>query len=258
VSIISPKETTKYRESHVCIDGIHIYRYRLPRTGHKYTAYFAEYSVAILMTFYLSLKVLFLQGFDAIHTANPPATFFVVGLFYRLFGKKLIFDQHDLSPEMFRVIYKGRLKILQKVLLFMERRSYRTAHLVITSNRSQKQLALTRCGCRASKVFVVRNGPDLRRLEVPPPEPELKRGRRYLLAYVGVMAIQDGVEYTLYALQELVHKRGRQDVSLVLMGDGDSAPVLNSLAHQLELDDYVNFTGWTEKKETFAILQRRM
>lgn len=254
VTIISPKGTTKHLESHICIDDIHIYRYRLPTTGNKYVAYFVEYGVALLMTFCLSLKVLLLHGFDVIHSANPPDIFFTIGLFCRPFGKKFIFDQHDLSPEMFQVIYKGRMKLLHRVLLFMERCSYRTAHVVITSNVSQKLFALSRGGRRASRVFVVRNGPDLRRLEAPTPEPELKRGRRYLLAYVGVMAMQDGVEYTLYALHELVHRRGRQDVSLVLIGDGDTAPVIHRLIHQLELDDYVDFTGWMDNKDVLRYL----
>jgi asparagine synthase (glutamine-hydrolysing) len=86
------------------------------------------------------------------------------------------------------------------------------------------------------------------------PEPELKGKRKYLLAYVGVMSVQDGVEYALYALHELVHKRGRQDVSLVLMGDGDSAAMLHALAHELELDEYVKFTGWTEAKDILRYL----
>jgi len=254
VSIICPKGLTKHRESYVCIDGIHIYRYHLPEVGRKSIAYFVEYSVALLMTFWLSLKVLFRRGFDVIHTANPPDMFFVIGLFYKLFGKKVIFDQHDLSPEMFRVIYHERLSFLHRALLFMERWSYRTANLVITTNSSQKQFALSRGGCDISKVFVVRNGPDISRLEVPAPDLALKRGRRYLLAYVGLMAAQDGVEYTLYALHELVHKRGRQDISLVLMGDGDAAPALRTLAHQLELDEYVKFTGWTEKHDVLRYL----
>jgi glycosyltransferase involved in cell wall biosynthesis len=253
VSIISPKGTTKYSESYVCIENIHIYRYQLPKTGRKYTAYFAEYGVAMLMTFWLSFKVLFRHGFDVIHAANPPDMFFLIGLFYRLFGKKFIFDQHDMSPAMFRVLYKDRLKLLYKVMLFLERYSYKTAHLVITTNVSQKQHAME-CGCQANKVFVVRNGPDLRYMKVSAPEPELKKGRCYLLAYVGVIAVQDGVEYTLYALHELVHKRGRKDVSLVLMGDGDNASVLHTIAHQLDLDEYVNFTGWTESEDVLRYL----
>ena len=91
VSIICPKRNPDHQESYICIDGIHIYRYKLPTIGHKYMAYFVEYSIAMFMTFCLSFKVLIRHGFDVIHTANPPDLFFVVGLFYRLFGKKFIF-----------------------------------------------------------------------------------------------------------------------------------------------------------------------
>jgi glycosyltransferase involved in cell wall biosynthesis len=115
---------------------------------------------------------------------------------------------------------------------------------VIATNASQKWFAIERGHCNADNVFVVRNGPDLDRIKLVPPEPELKRGRRYLLAYVGSIEVQYGVEYALYALHDLVYKRGRQDVSLVLMGDGGQAPALRALAHELQLDEYVYFTGW--------------
>src|SRR6266487_2613956 len=132
VSIIGPKGTKEYRESYLCIEGIHVYQYRAPANANKYITYIAEYAVAMLMTFLLSLKVLFRHGFDVIHAANPPDAFFVIALFYRLFGKKYIFDQHDLAPEMFHVKFQNRLKPLYKLLLFFQRCSYRTAHLVIT------------------------------------------------------------------------------------------------------------------------------
>jgi hypothetical protein len=111
------------------------------------------------------------------------------------------------------------MKSLHKLLLFLEWCSYKTAHLVITSNVSQKGFAIKRGHCPPDKVFVVRNGPDLKCLKLVEREPELKAWRRYLLAYLGVMGFQDGIEYALYALHDLVYKRGRQDVSLVLMGD---------------------------------------
>src|SRR5579863_3791250 len=123
VSIISPKEATlpQHRESYVCLDGINIYRYRLPATGNKYITYILEYGVSLLITFWLSFRVLFRQGFDVIHAANPPDLFFVISLFYRLLGKKFVFDQHDLTPELFQVKFPGRLKLLYKFLLFLER-----------------------------------------------------------------------------------------------------------------------------------------
>src|SRR5438876_1375613 len=241
VSIICPKMSSgsQHQESYLRVDTIHVYRYSLPRTTNKYTAYLIEYVFAMLKTFWLSLKVLFLHGFDVIHAANPPDLFFTLGLFYRLLGKKYIFDQHDLAPELFKVKFNNRMKLLQKIQLFFERCSYRVADMVLVTNFSQKEKAIDRGGCSAEKVVIVRNGPDLERIKLVPPESELKRGRQYLLAYVGEMEVQDGIDNALYALHDLVYKRGRQDVSLVLMGDGGYAPTLRVLAHELQLDEYV-------------------
>ena len=249
VSVICPKGVGRDEESYICLENIFIYRYRLPIVGNKYLAYIAEYSFSLLITFFLSLKVLLRHNFDVIHAANPPDTFFLIGMFYRLLGKKYIFDQHDLAPEMFLVKFKGHMKFLYKFQLFLEQWSYRTSHLVITTNAAQKKRAVEHDRCRTDKVCVVRNGPSLKQMELVPPEPELKRGRCYLLAYIGVMGSQDGVEYALHALHDLVYKRGRQDVSLVLMGDGDATPSLRNLARELKLDEYVNFTGWLERED---------
>ncbi len=254
VSIIGPKGPSMDREPYICIEGIYIYRYDLPTTTNKYSAYILEYTIAMFMMFLLSLKVLFQRGFDVIHVANPPDILFLIGLFYYSFGKKFVFDQHDLAPEMFQVKFKGRMKLLHRLLLFMEWCSYRTAHVVITTNVSQKRFAIERGRCDNDRVLVVRNGPDLERIHVVPAEPELKRGHRYLLAYVGEMEVQDGVDYALYALHELVYKRGRHDVALVLMGGGGHVATLKVLTHQLQLDEYVQFTGWVEAEDIVRYL----
>ena len=117
-----------------------------------------------------------------------------------------------------------------------------------------KLIAIKRGGCPASKVVAVRNGPNLKHMRAVTPEPELKRGYRYLLAYVGWMAVQDGIDYAVYALEELVHKRGRKDVSLVLMGDGDYAPVLRELIKELRLEEQAHFLGWTDSKDVLRYL----
>ncbi len=254
VCIICPKGSSQYRESYICIDNIHIYRYQLPTAMNKFASYIGEYGIALSMTFCLSFTVLARHGFDVIHAANPPDLFFIIGLFYRLLGKKFVFDQHDLAPELFQVKFNTRLQLLYKFQRFLAWCSYRTANLVIVTNSSQRRIAIERGHCRANRVFVVRNGPDLERLKLVTPEPELKKGRRYLLAYVGAMGVQDGVECALYALHGLVHESGRQDVSLVLMGNGDYLPKLQALAHELQLDDYVNFTGWVSGRDVVRYL----
>ena len=254
VSVICPKGTSYFRESHICLENIDIYRYQLPQTAHKYTAYFTEYTVAILMTFLLSLKVWLRHGIDVIHACNPPDLFFVIGLFYHCFGKKFVFDQHDPAPEMFQAMFKGHMKLLHKVLLFLEWCTYRTADVVITTNVSHKRIATGRGHRPSDKVFVVRNGPDLKRMHPVPPEPQLKGGRHHMLAYAGVMGILDGVDYALRSLDILVHRHERADISLVLMGDGDDVGRLHALVHELKLDEYVNFVGWTVREDMVRYL----
>src|SRR5438046_3357163 len=128
----------------------------------------------MLMTFLLSFKVWFRHGFDVIHTANPPDLFFLIGLFYRLFGKKFVFDQHDLSPEILRVKFNGRMKLLYHLLLFLEWCSYRTANLVITPNLAVKRFAIQRGQFDANRMFVVRNVPKAERTKSGTHEPEWK------------------------------------------------------------------------------------
>ena len=244
VCVIGPQGEGYDREAYLCLEGVHLYRYRLPASANKYLAYFLEYGVSIVKTWWLSLRVLRKHGFDVIHAANPPDTFFFLAWFYRLLGKRFIFDQHDLSPEVFQVKFGGRSGLLRRLLLWLEKRSYRASAFVLTTNEAQRQVAIARGKCEPARVFVVRNGPNLQRLYRVPPEPDLKNGRPFLLAYIGAMEVQDGIDYALRAFHELVHTRGRHDVSLVLMGDGGSLPALRQLAHDLNIDEYVHFTGW--------------
>ncbi len=215
VSIISPKGSPDCESSYSCIDGIHIYRYRVPTIGNTYIAYLVEYSVAHFMTFLLSLKVWLQRGFDVIHAANPPDLFFTIGLFYRPFGKKFVFDQHDLSPELLQVKFKRGATPLHRLLLFLEWCSYRTAHLVITTNLSLKQFALERGHCPPDKVIAVRNGSRLNYMRLVAP---------------------------------------RQDVSLVLMGNGSNLAAIKRLVHELQLDEYVTFTGWISREDVARYL----
>jgi glycosyltransferase involved in cell wall biosynthesis len=254
VSVISPKGHDHDRESFVSLQGISIYRYQAPTHAKTALAYIWEYALSMFHIWYLSLRVLRKNGFDVIHAANPPDTIFFLAWFYRILGKRFIFDQHDLSPEMFQIKFKGRMTLLHKMLLWLEKRSYRASSLVITTNLSQRDVAIKRGKCDPEKIFVVRNGPNLRRLFRVPAEPELKGGRPFLLAYVGAMEPQDGIDYALHAMHELVHNRERRDVSLVLMGDGGHLPALKQLARELQIEEFVHFTGWVNALEIVRYL----
>jgi glycosyltransferase involved in cell wall biosynthesis len=252
VSIICP--TGKGCEkNYEVLEDIHIWRYALPREGSGPFGYLLEYSVALFSTFVLSLKVLKRRGFDVVHACNPPDLFFLIGGFYKLFGKKFVFDHHDANPELY-VAKFGRKGVFHRLLLVLEKLTFRTADISIATNESYRRIAIERGGMASEKVFVVRSGPSLERLKIVPPVEALKKGRRYLVGYVGVMGRQEGIDLLLRAAAHLVHEKKRRDVHFGLVGGGTSFDEMKALARELRVDDYVTFTGRVSDGALLAML----
>jgi len=252
VSIICPK-APGYETGFERIDGIDIHRHVLPREADGALGYALEYGVALLMEFWLSLKILFGRGFDIIHACNPPDTIFIIGRFYKLFGKKFVFDHHDINPELYEAKF-GKRGLGHKLLAWLERRTFRTADMVISTNESYRHIALTRGGVSPERVFVVRSGPDLTRMKQLPANPALKSGRRFLVGYVGVMGKQEGIDLLLQAVQLIVHYLGRTDIHFGLVGGGTELAAMRQLAKNLGVADYVTFTGRVPDAELLEML----
>jgi glycosyltransferase involved in cell wall biosynthesis len=252
VSIICPK-APGYEKSFEHIDGIDIHRHRLPTEADGVLGYALEYSVALAMEFWLSLKVLFGRGFDVIHACNPPDTIFLIGGFYKLFGKKYVFDHHDINPELYEAKF-GKRGLGRKLLVALERMSFNTADMVISTNESYRSIAIERGGKNPKDVFVVRSGPDLSRMKIVPANPALKHGRKYLVGYVGVMGKQEGIDLLLQAVQLIVKHLGRTDIHFGLVGGGTELPAMRELAKQLGVAEYVTFTGRAPDAELLEML----
>jgi glycosyltransferase involved in cell wall biosynthesis len=252
VSIICPKGKG-YQASYEELEGIAIYRHALPVEGASALGYAAEYSWALLAQFWLSLKVLRQRGFDVIHACNPPDTIFIIGRFFRLFGKKFIFDHHDINPELYEAKFNRR-DAFYRLMVALERWTFRTADVSVATNESYRQIAIERGGMDPERVFVVRSGPDLRRVRQVPPVPTLKKGRRYLVGYVGVMGKQEGIDLLLQAVRYLVHDLGRHDIHFGLVGGGTELEALRALAVELGVEDYVTFTGRVPDQELLEML----
>jgi glycosyltransferase involved in cell wall biosynthesis len=252
VSIICPK-AKGYERSFEDVDGVHIHRHWLPAEADGVLGYALEYGVALFMEFWLSLKVAFGRGFDVVQACNPPDTIFLIGGFYKLFGKKFVFDHHDINPELYEAKF-GRKGWGRRLLLALERLSFRTADMVISTNESYRRIALGRGGKKPQDVFVVRSGPDLGRMKIVPPDPALKKGRRYLVGYVGVMGRQEGIDLLLQAVQFIVHHLKRSDIHFGLVGGGTELPAMRELAKKLGVDDYVTFTGRAPDAELLTLL----
>ena len=253
VSIICP--TGKgYDALHEVIDGIHLYRYRLPVEANRAAGYLIEYSAALFWSSVLAWRVLLTRGFDVVHACNPPDLLFLVGGFFKLFfRKRFLFDHHDINPELYEAKF-GRRDFLYRMMLRLERWSFQVADVSIATNASYKRIAIERGGMDSRKVHIVRSGPQLERLRIGPAQPALRCGRTYLVGYVGVMGAQEGIDYLLQAARFIIRHHGRNDVHFGLVGGGTSLAEMRQLAVDLGIADHVTFTGRVSDQDMLAML----
>lgn len=225
------------------IDGISIFKYPPPPVARGIVGYMWEYAFCLVMTMRLSLKAWRKRPFDVIQVCNPPDTLFLASLPFRLAGVKLVYDQHDLVPEMYLTKFESPKPALLKVLRMLERLTYRCAHHVVATNESYAHLAATRGNVADDRMTVVRSGPDSRMMFRGEPEPELLRSKQHLLVWLGIMGGQDGADIVLDALALLRTTYGRDDVGVAFLGFGDEYDNLVRQTTEMGLDDHVVFTG---------------
>jgi glycosyltransferase involved in cell wall biosynthesis len=224
------------------LDGILIRRYPpAPGTSGVLT-YLYEFAYCWLQTVRATVRAHRAEGFDVIQACNPPDTYWALALPFKLIGKYFVFDQHDLCPEVYESRFPNGSRTLLRGLRLLERATYAVADHVISTNESYRTTAIRRGRLAREDVTVVRTGPDPERLRRGAPNPEWRRGREHLCAYLGVMGPQDGVDLALRAVAEFT-TGGRDDTQFVFMGRGDSTDELIELAEQLDIADVVTFTG---------------
>lgn len=236
------------------IDGIEVHRHPLPIEARGKLGYLAEYGSALWWEFAYSLKVFWRRGFDVIHACNPPDLIFLVGAFYKyLFGKKFVFDHHDLNPELFEAKF-GNRGLIWKVLVFLERMTFSLADISIATNRSYAEVAVQRGKMKSDRVFVVRSGPNLARVRELAPDETWRNGRLHLVAYVGVIGEQEGIDLLLEAVRHITSTRQRTDIQFVIMGAGPSLEQLKHTCAQMRLSEFVTFTGRIDDTTLFTVL----
>lgn len=235
------------------IDGINIYRHKLPVDASGAIGYLLEYGAALIHQTRLTLKIWRRQGIDVIHGCNPPDLIFLIALPLKLFGVKYIFDHHDINPELYEAKFDKR-GLFWKLLCIFEKWTFKTANVSIATNKSYKRIAIERGGMRSEDVYIVRSGPDLEKLVRQPETKKWHNGRTFLIGYVGVMGQQEGIDLLLESVAFLVHEQGRQDIQFVLVGGGPSLNELKLCAKDMGLSDYINFTGRASDEELFEVL----
>lgn len=252
VSIISPKGRG-YTKNFEQIEGINIYRHPMPIEAYGKAAFLIEYVNALFWELLLTIKIFIRKPFHIIHGANPPDHIFIIALFFKIFGAKYIFDHHDISPENYFAKFI-RKDIFYKILLLMEKLTFKTADIVISTNESYKKIALSRENKKSKEVFVVRNGPDLSNVIFMKSNEELKKGFDYLVAYLGVIGNQEGIDILLKAVSYIVYKEDIKNIRFIIIGTGPDWNKMVKLTKEMKLNKYVTFTGFIPYKDLYEIL----
>jgi glycosyltransferase involved in cell wall biosynthesis len=253
VHIVCPR-TKDYPLRREMIKGIRIYRYRPGPEARRSAAYFAEYGIAILSQLYLALRIRIRHRIAVTHVCNPPDLLFLVALPLMALGSRLIYDHHDVCPELMLAKKHRASSVQVRLTKLFERLTYRACDVSIETNESYRDIALSRGRMSSGNVFVVRSAPDSNRFASARPDEKWLFGRKHMVAYVGVMGLQDGLDYLVDAAQVIIDDRQRQDIQFVLVGSGPELPRLKERVRHLGIEDQVLFTGRLPEQDLGAVL----
>jgi glycosyltransferase involved in cell wall biosynthesis len=253
VTVVCPKGEGD--PAYKVLDGVTLLKYRSYTPGGGALGFVMEYAYSFLATARLVLRARRAGRFDVLQACNPPDIFWPIALWLRRRdGTRFVFDHHDLCPELYDSRFPDGTALPRRGLFALERATFRTADHVVSTNTSYADIAMRRGGKSQAHVTVVRTGPDEERLRRTAPVPALRRGRQHLVAYIGVMGPQDGVDLAVRAAAHVVHDLGRQDVAFTFMGGGDSHQQLVALRDDLGLQDYLELPGRVSDETVLDVL----
>ena len=241
VSVICPKGKGYDKEFEV-LQGVNIYRHDLPTEGNGLIGYIREYGTALKEQIRLAKKVYKEVGFNVIQGCNPPDNIYMVANRFKKYGVKYVFDHHDICPELFEAKFKKK-GLLYQSQIFLEGKTYKNCDIAFVTNESYKKIAIERGKMNPKNVFVLRSGPKLERLKIQKPKNEIKRGKRYMVGYLGVIGQQEGIEYLLEAAKYIKESKGRNDIFYGIVGGGPHLEALKQKCKEMKIDDIFEFTG---------------
>jgi glycosyltransferase involved in cell wall biosynthesis len=242
VTVVCPKG--KNDPAYEVLDGVTLLKYQPYAPGGSALSFIVEYAYSFLATAALVLRARRNGKFAVLQACNPPDIFWPIARWLRRRDRtRFVFDHHDLCPELYDSRFPHGRALPKRGLLALERATFHTADQVVSTNTSYAEIAVLRGSKAPEDVTVVRTGPDPERLLRSADVPALRHGRKHLVAYIGVMGPQDGVDLAVRAAAHVVHNLGRTDVAFTFMGSGDSYPELVTMRDELGLQDYVELPG---------------
>lgn len=252
VCVITRKDPRN--EPHKARRHLRLIEYPPPPEPNSLSGYLIEYGYSFFAASALAVRALFSGRIDVVQFCQPPDMYFPLGWLFRTIGARVVIDQRDLLSELYTARYGAGRARFHAVLRWLERRSHSGADRIITVNEYLRKRALAASGLTADRVSVIRNGPVLARVTQARADSSLRRGRRYLCCWVGVIGRQDRLDLLLRSVHHVVHDIGLHDCEFAIIGDGECLAEAKVLASELGLDDWVHFTGWLPENDVFRYL----
>jgi len=225
---------------------------RIPIQHHRggILSYAYQYSAFIVISAVI-LAWRSLRGrYDLVYVHNMPDILVVSALLPKLFGAKVILDQHDPMPELMRTIFNMEEKSFGvRVIRRLEKWSIARANLVITVNVACKRIFAAR-SCPAEKIGVVMNAPDdgIFPYRGARSYPAHTPGRPFVIMYHGSLVERNGLDLAVDAMAR-IHKT---IPAAELRVYGRSSPYLEQVmekARNLGLDGCVRYLGARKLEE---------
>ncbi len=250
VEVSAPRE--KGQPAHERLNGVDVHRFRAitwQRNGA--VAMLVEYAVAMIALHAAAVRAL-IRGATVLHIHNPPDTLFLAGGMFRLAGRRVVFDHHDLGPELVAARFgRGTLELAARAT---ERLTFAVSSHVLAANESHAEIALERGGKAARDLTIVRNGPPSSWTRLPL---HVRQGRLPIvrLAYLGTIAQQDGLEGLAEVLALLRNVTPAVEPRLMVIGDGDAKPQFETALKAYGVSASVTITGWLPQQRVPGLLE---
>jgi len=187
-----------------------------------------------------SVKIALTEKYDLVLATTTPLTAGIPGIFARwLRGKPFVFEVRDLWPELPKAMGVIKNPAILWTMGILEWASYRSAHRVIGLSPGIVKGIQAR-GVPAERIEMIPNGCDLDIFtsEVEPWRPEGISDSDLMAIFAGTHGMANGLDAVLDAAAEL-KRRGRDDIKLLLIGNGKLKAQLQKRAIREGLDNVV-------------------